>query len=75
MTVPILSTIDPQKAAVAQLGIKGLVYSDELSEKWPPPAEKDGRLDKHEVDEVKADMYGQQMAGSDQHQNSSVSGV
>lgn len=40
-----------------------LMYSDALFEKWPPPAEMDGRLVRDDVDQIKAEMRGQPMQG------------
>ncbi len=39
------------------------MYSDALFEKWPPPAEMDGRLDQDDLDQIKAEMRGHPMQG------------
>ena len=49
--------------AVQQRGIPSIVYSDDLFDKWPPPADVEGRLEADEIAQIKATMRGQPMQG------------
>ncbi len=40
-----------------------LMYSDDLFDKWPPPADMEGRLQADELAQIKAEMRGQPMQG------------
>lgn len=49
--------------SLQQRGITSLVYSDDLFDKWPPPADMEGRLQADETAQIKAEMRGQSMQG------------
>lgn len=49
--------------SVQQRGIPSIVYSDDLFDKWPPPADMEGRLEADEIAQIKAAMRGQPMQG------------
>ena len=46
-----------------QRSVLSISYSDDLFDKWPPPAEMEGRLEADEIDQIKAEMRGQPMQG------------
>lgn len=46
-----------------QLIVLSIFYRDDLFDKWPPPAEMEGRLEADEIDQIKAEMRGQPMQG------------
>jgi len=57
-------TMHPQNhTAVQQRVIQSIVYSDDLFDKWPPPADMEGGLDADEIDQIKAEMRGRPMQG------------
>ena len=49
--------------SVQQRGLPSLVYSDDLFDTWPPPADMEGRLQADELAQIKAEMRGQPMQG------------
>ena len=57
-------TMHPQDHTVGQQRvIKSIVFSDDLFDKWPPPADMEGRLDAQEIEQIKAEMRGRPMQG------------
>lgn len=49
--------------SVQQHGVASLFHSDELFDRWSPPAEMAGRLELEKIDQSKAHMRGQSMQG------------